>query len=59
MDAALSQTDGDASDFLDRPAEQGWRDGPWSVRIVFGGVKAFACFRMAAIMAKASMTSEI
>src|SRR5665648_1000418 len=54
LDASLSQFCGDAADFLDRPADQcrALR------RVIFGGGMAFARWRMVAIMAKASMTSD-
>ena len=55
-DAPLRETDGDAADLLDRPADE--------VRVrarpieVFGGAATFARWRMVASMAKASITSE-
>jgi len=58
LDTPLGEADGDAPDFLDGPADQGGRGRRWTVRIVFGGGGAFAWRRIAAIMAKASMTSE-
>ena len=72
LDAALGQAGGDASEFLDRPADEVWRArvrgawgwGVWGWRVwvrgrrggVFGGAGWFARWRMLAIMAKASMT---
>ena len=56
LDAPLCELDGDAADFLDRPADQEClvrRRGS-----VFLGAVTFAWWRMTAIMAKASMTSE-
>lgn len=56
LDASLRETDGDATDLLNRPADEVWR-----VRvslIVFWGGGVFARWRMIATMAKASMTSE-
>ena len=55
LDAALGEPDGDAPDFLDRPADQ-LRRG--FVRIFLGGVAWFSWWRIAAIMQKASMTSD-
>src|ERR1019366_5706574 len=57
LDAPLCKLDDDAADFLDRPADQERR----FVRrrsIIFFGVVLFARCRIAAIIAKASMTSE-
>jgi hypothetical protein len=56
-DLALSQTRGDAADFLDRPADQRRRCVLMILTMLFGGVTVFAWLRIAAIMAKASMTS--
>jgi hypothetical protein len=55
-DAALSQAHGHTPDLLDRPAHQSaaCRD----LALVFGGVSWLARERTAAIMAKASITSE-
>ena len=56
LDAPLCELDGDAADFLDRPADQEClvrRRGS----VFLGGV-TFAWWRMTAIMAKASMTNE-
>src|SRR3546814_7872765 len=53
VDPALRHPRCDASDFLDRPADQR-RVG----RVVFGGGAALALWRIVTIMAKASMTSE-
>lgn len=58
LDAFLSEADGDASDFLHRPTDQRRREVFAALRSVFGGVVMFARCRIAAIMAKASMTSE-
>src|SRR6188474_3620380 len=57
LDASLGEADGDAAEFLDRPADEvcclrASRIG------IFGGVGALAWWRMTASMAKASMTSE-
>src|ERR671921_2759449 len=56
-DASLRETDGDAADLLDRPADEVRRVRAGRIG-VFGGVGAFAWWRMTASMAKASMTSE-
>ena len=56
LDAALGQFCRDAADFLDGPADQGRAFR--RIRRVFGGGAALARQRMAAIMAKASITSE-
>jgi len=56
-DAPLGEPDGDAADLLDRPADEVGR-GRASRIGIFGGVGAFARWRMTASMAKASMTSE-
>jgi hypothetical protein len=58
LDLSLSKRDGNASDLLDRPADQRWRRAIGILGIVFGGVAAFARWRITAIMAKASITSE-
>jgi len=58
LDLLLSQTRGDAADFLNRPADQRRVRTLGIPRFVFGGVIVFARRRIAAIMAKASMTSE-
>src|SRR5919202_1816969 len=54
-DAALGEPDGDAADLLDRPADE-VRRGP--LPVIFGGGASFARRRIAASMAKASITSE-
>src|SRR6202521_3848788 len=56
LDAPLGELHGDAADFLDRPADQ--EDLVRGRSVVFLGAPALARWRMAAIMAKASMTSE-
>ena len=67
LDAALGQAGGNASEFLDRPADEVWRAWirgarVWGVRVlgrrggVFCGAGWFARWRMLAIMANASMT---
>src|SRR5215208_3444144 len=57
FDVALSQTLSNPADFLHQPADQGWL-----LRIIrgrlFGGAGVLALRRMAASIAKASMTSE-
>src|SRR3569623_1825193 len=57
LDLALCQARGDPADFLYRPADQ-----RWLLRIIrrllFGGADVLAWRRIAASMAKASMTSE-
>ena len=58
LDLSLSEPDGDASDFLDRPSDQGLRRRVGTRGVVFGGVAAFALYRITAIMAKASITNE-
>ncbi len=58
LDLALGETDGDAADFLNGPADQRRVRTLRIPRFVFGGVIVFARRRIAAIMAKASMTSE-
>lgn len=57
LDAPLCELQGEAADFLDRPADQE-RLMVASRGIVFLGGSALAWCRMTAIMAKASMTSE-
>lgn len=57
LDAALRAADGNASDFLDRPADEVWRVRV-SLRRVFWGGGALAWWRMVASMVKASITSE-
>jgi hypothetical protein len=55
----LGEPDGDTADFLERPADQLWgRDRLMAEVFVFWGGVLLAWRRMAAIMAKASMTSE-
>ena len=57
LDASLGEADGDAAEFLDRPADE-----VWCLRAsrlgIFGGVGALAWWWMTASMAKASITSE-
>src|SRR3954469_13625188 len=57
FDPALRQACDDAADFLHRPADQR-RLLRIIVRLLFGGAEVLALRRMAASMAKASMTSE-
>src|SRR4051794_12627226 len=57
LDLALGQAHGDTADFLHRPADQR-RLLRIIRRLLFEGVGVLAWRRMAAIMAKASMTSE-
>src|SRR3954468_18642238 len=57
FDLALGQAHGDTADFLHRPADQR-RLVRIIRRLLFGGAGVLAWRRMAAIMAKASMTSE-
>src|SRR5215204_2377744 len=57
LDLSLRETDGDAAEFLDRPANEAWRIRASRLGI-FGGVGALAWWRMTASMAKASITSE-
>src|SRR5689334_18848264 len=57
LDLALRQACGDTADFLYRPADQP-RLLRIIVRLLFGGVGVLALRRMAASIAKASMTSE-
>jgi hypothetical protein len=59
LDASLRQPDSGASDFLDRPADERRHNSFLILGCVFGGVAVFARWRMAAIIAKASMTSEV
>src|SRR3954469_8283423 len=56
VDALLRQSHGHAPDLLDRPADQS--TGRRALVFVFGGGSWFAWWRTAAIMAKASITSE-
>ena len=57
IDASLREAVRFASDLLDRPADEKERLVA-AAGLVFLGVGLFACRWMAAIMAKASMTSE-
>src|SRR3954449_2320016 len=57
FDLALRQARGDPADFLYRPADQ-WRLLRIIRGLLFGGAGVLALRRMAASMAKASMTSE-
>src|SRR3954453_7085000 len=57
FDLALRQARGDPADFLYRPADQR-RLLRIIVRLLFGGAEVLALWRMAASIAKASMTSE-
>jgi len=57
LDSPLGELDGDAADFLDRPADQARRFVGSSGGVFLGGT-ALAWWRMAVIMAKASITSE-
>ena len=57
LDLALRQARGNPADFLYRPADQ-WRLLRIIVRLLFGGAGMLAWRRMAASIAKASMTSE-
>src|SRR3954453_16212393 len=62
VDPFSSEANGDAAYFLDRPADQ-WRRGCAVVlakvrRLVFLGDGGFARWRIAAIMAKASMIHD-
>ena len=57
LDLASGQTRSNTADFLHRPADQ-WRLLRIIRRLLFGGAGVLAWRRMAAIMAKASMTSE-
>src|SRR3954471_5122309 len=56
-DAPLREADGDAAEFLDRPADEVWPLRASRIKI-FGGVGAFVRWRTTASMAKASITSE-
>ena len=58
LDTPLGKFGGDTPNFLDRPTDQERRGALEILGIVFGGDGAFAWWRIAAIMAKASMTSE-
>ena len=55
---SLRQSDSDPPDFLNRPADQGRREDIADLRSVFLGVEMLVRYWIAAIMAKASMTSE-
>src|SRR4051794_41649840 len=57
LDLALRQACGHPADFLHRPADQR-RFLRIIVRLLFGGAEVLALRRMAASIAKASMTSE-
>src|SRR3954451_18691941 len=57
LDLALRQAPSNSADFLHRPADQP-RLLRIIVRLLFGGAGVLALRRMAASMAKASMTSE-
>ena len=57
LDLALGQAHGDTADFLYRPVDQP-RLLRIIVRLLFGGAGMLALRRMAASIAKASMTSE-
>src|SRR5690349_18882427 len=57
LDVALCQARGDTADFLHRPIDQR-RFLRSIVRLLFGGADVLALRRMAASIAKASMTSE-
>src|SRR4051794_29779480 len=57
LDLASGQTRSNPADFLHRPADQ-WRLLRIIGRLLFGGAGMLALRRMAASMAKASMTSE-
>jgi hypothetical protein len=56
-DAPVGELDGDATDFLDRPVDQARGFGGRGGSVFLGGT-ALAWWRMAVIMAKASITSE-
>src|SRR4051812_49613592 len=56
-DASLGEADSDAAELLDRPADEARRVRASRIGI-FGGAAVFACWRMTASTAKASMTSE-
>ena len=57
-DAPLSELDSDATDFLDRPADQERCLVRRRGGVFLGAGSALARWRMTAIMAKASMTRE-
>src|SRR5689334_21015056 len=57
LDVALRQACGNSADFLHRPADQA-RRLRIIVRLLFGGAGVLAFWRIAASIAKASMTSE-
>src|SRR3954464_14968368 len=57
FDLALRQAYDNTADFLHRPADQ-HRLARLIVRLLFGGASVLALWRMAASIAKASMTSE-
>ena len=57
LDALVGELDGDAADFLDRPADQARRFCGSGGGVFLNGA-ALAWWRMAVIMAKASITSE-
>ena len=57
-DAPLSELDSDATDFLDRPADQERRLVCRRGGVFLGAGSVLARWRMTAIMAKASMTRE-
>src|SRR3954468_19061308 len=57
LDPALRQARGNPADFLHRPADQ-WRLLGIIARGLFGGAAVLALRRMAASIAKTSMTSE-
>jgi hypothetical protein len=56
LDASLGKPHDDTAEFLDRPADEVWCFRASRIEI-FGGVSAFARHRIAASMAKASITS--
>src|ERR1044071_4454129 len=58
FDLALPQARSNPTDFLHRPADQRGRLLRIIVRLLFGGAAVLASWRMAASIAKASMTSE-
>src|SRR5271165_6853 len=57
LDSPLGEFDGDAADFLDRPSDQARCFFARRGDVLLSG-PTLALWRMAAIMAKASMTSE-
>ena|SRR6516162_5422772 len=57
LNAPVGELDGDAADFLDRPADQARRFCGRGGRVFLGGT-ALAWWRMAVSMAKASITRE-